>query len=226
MKLVIVRHGQSEWNKKNLFCGWTDVELSEQGVEEAKQAGQKIKNSGIKFDVAFTSYLKRANKTLDYVLDELGQDLPIKKSWRLNERHYGALQGLNKDETRAKYGDEQVHLWRRSADTRPPALDPEDERAPIHDPLYNGVDSNLLPLHENLLDTCKRLEPYFEAEIRPVLLAGKNVLISAHGNSLRALRYILEGLTPEEIIKIEIPTGQPFVYELDENLKILSQKYL
>ncbi len=226
MKLVIVRHGQSEWNKKNLFCGWTDVELSEQGVEEAKQAGQKIKNSGIKFDVAFTSYLKRANKTLDYVLDELGQDLPIKKSWRLNERHYGALQGLNKDETRAKYSDEQVHLWRRSADTRPPALDPEDERAPIHDPLYKDVDSALLPLHENLLDTCKRLEPYFEAEIRPVLLAGKNVLISAHGNSLRALRYILEGLTPEEIIKIEIPTGQPFVYELDENLKILSQKYL
>ncbi len=226
MKLVIVRHGQSEWNKQNLFCGWTNVDLSEQGVDEAKQAGKLIEQSGINFDIAFTSYLKRANDTLDYILAELGQKMPIKKSWRLNERHYGALQGLNKDETRAKYGHEQVYLWRRSADVRPPALEPSDERAPINDELYKDVDPKLLPLHENLIDTCNRLQHYFDAEIKPQLLAGKNVLIAAHGNSLRALRYILEGLTPEQVIKIEIPTGKPFVYELDQNLQIISKKYL
>ncbi len=227
MKLVIVRHGQSEWNKKNLFCGWTNVELSEQGVQEAKDAGQKIKQSGIDFDIAFSSYLKRANKTLEYILEELNKkDLPVKKSWRLNERHYGALQGLNKDETREKYGAEQVHLWRRSADIRPPALEIDDERAPINDELYKDVDPKLLPLHENLIDTCERLRPYYEQEIKPELLAGKNVLIAAHGNSLRALRYLLENMTPEEVIKIEIPTGKPFVYELDDDLNIVDKGYI
>ena len=227
MKLVLVRHGQSMWNLENRFTGWTDVELSEQGIKEAKEAGKVLKEKGFNFDVAYTSVLKRANDTLKYILEELGeQDIPVKKSWRLNERHYGALQGLNKDETKEKYGEEQVLLWRRSTDVRPPALSKDDERYPGNDPKYSNLKENELPTTENLIDTIERVMVYWNSDIKKDLEAGKRVIIAAHGNSLRGLIKYLDNMTDEEIIKLELQTGNPICYELDDNLKPIRHYYL
>ena len=227
IKLVLVRHGQSMWNLENRFTGWTDVELSEQGIEEAKEAGKVLKEKGFKFDVAYTSVLKRANDTLKYILEELDEnDIPIKKSWKLNERHYGALQGLNKDETRAKYGDEQVLLWRRSTDVKPPELSEDDERYPGNDAKYKDLSKDELPTTENLLDTIKRVMDYWNSDIKKDLEDGKRVIIAAHGNSLRGLIKYLDNMTDEEIIKLELQTGNPICYELDDNLKPIKHYYL
>ena len=227
IKLVLVRHGQSLWNLENRFTGWTDVELSEQGIEEAKEAGKLLREEGYHFDIAYTSLLKRANDTLTYILEELNEkNIPIEYSYRLNERHYGALQGLNKDETRKQYGEEQVKLWRRSADVRPPALTKDDPRYPGNDPKYASLNSDELPLTENLLDTVNRVVPYYEEKIKPALLTGKKVIIVAHGNSLRGLIKYLDGVSDEEIVNIEIPTGNPLIYELDENLTPIKHYYL
>ena len=227
IKLVLVRHGQSMWNLENRFTGWTDVELSEQGIKEAKEAGKVLKEKGYGFDVAYTSVLKRANDTLGYILEELEeQDIPVKKSWRLNERHYGALQGLNKDETKEKYGEEQVLLWRRSTDVRPPALSKDDERYPGNDSKYSELKENELPTTENLIDTIKRVMEYWNSDIVKDLEAGKRVIIAAHGNSLRGLIKYLDNMTDEEVIKLELQTGNPICYELDENLKPIRHYYL
>ena len=227
IKLVLVRHGQSMWNLENRFTGWTDVELSEQGIKEAKEAGKVLKEKGFNFDVAYTSVLKRANDTLKYILEELGeQDIPVKKSWRLNERHYGALQGLNKDETKEKYGEEQVILWRRSTDVRPPALSKDDERYPGNDPKYSDLKENELPTTENLIDTIERVMVYWNSDIKKDLEEGKRVIIAAHGNSLRGLIKYLDNMTDEEIIKLELQTGNPICYELDDNLKPIRHYYL
>ena len=227
IKLVLVRHGQSMWNLENRFTGWTDVELSEQGIKEAKEAGKVLKEKGFSFDVAYTSVLKRANDTLGYILEELGeQDIPVKKSWRLNERHYGALQGLNKDETREKYGEEQVLLWRRSTDVRPPALSKDDERYPGNDPKYSELKEEELPTTENLIDTIERVMVYWNSDIVKDLKAGKKVIIAAHGNSLRGLIKYLDNMTDEEVIKLELRTGNPICYELDDNLKPIKHYYL
>ena len=218
IKLVLVRHGQSMWNLENRFTGWTDVELSEQGIKEAKEAGKVLKEKGFNFDVAYTSVLKRANDTLKYILEELGEEnIPVKKSWRLNERHYGALQGLNKDETKEKYGAEQVLLWRRSTDVRPPELSKDDKRYPGNDPKYSDLKENELPTTENLIDTIKRVMEYWNSDIKKDLEAGKRVIIAAHGNSLRGLIKYLDNMTDEEIIKLELQTGNPICYELDDN---------
>lgn len=226
-KLVLIRHGESEWNKENRFTGWTDVELSQKGREEARQAGQLLKNQGYSFDKAYTSVLKRANHTLDGVLLELGEtDIPVTRSWKLNERHYGALQGLNKAETAAKYGDEQVHEWRRSWDVRPPLLDSDDKRNPVLDPLYKGVPADQLPLGESLKDTVRRVVPFFESDIVPEIKAGKNVVIAAHGNSLRALVKFLDHISDDDIAGLDIPTGVPLVYELDDDMNPLRHYYL
>ena len=227
IKLVLVRHGQSMWNLENRFTGWTDVELSEQGIKEAKEAGKVLKEKGFNFDVAYTSVLKRANDTLKYILEELGeQDIPVKKSWRLNERHYGALQGLNKDETKEKYGAEQVLLWRRSTDVRPPELSKDDKRYPGNDPKYSDLKENELPTTENLIDTIERVMEYWDSDIKKDLEAGKRVIIVAHGNSLRGLIKYLDNMTDEEIIKLELQTGNPICYELDDNLKPIRHYYL
>lgn len=230
VKLVLIRHGQSAWNLENKFTGWTDVPLSENGVKEAHAAGKALKDNGYSFDIAFSSVLERANKTLDYVLEELGEsDIEKHYSWRLNERHYGALQGLNKAESAKKWGDEQVHIWRRSADIQPPALTKDDERWPGNQEKYVklGLTEDEMPLTECLVDTAKRVEPYWNEEIAPKLHDGKKVVIAAHGNSLRAIVMMLEHLTPEQIISVEIPTGKPLIYELDENdLKVLNKYYL
>lgn len=227
IKLVLVRHGQSMWNLENRFTGWTDVELSEQGIKEAKEAGKVLKEKGYGFDVAYTSVLKRANDTLKYILEELGeQDIPVKKSWRLNERHYGALQGLNKDETKEKYGEEQVLLWRRSTDVRPPALSKDDERYPANDPRYSDLKENELPTTENLIDTIERVMVYWNSDIKKDLEAGKRVIIAAHGNSLRGLIKYLDNMTDEEVIKLELQTGNPICYELDDNLRPIRHYYL
>lgn len=227
IKLVLVRHGQSQWNLENRFTGWTDVELSEQGVKEAKEAGKVLKEKGFEFDVAYTSVLKRANDTLNYILEELGEkDIPIKKSWRLNERHYGALQGLNKDETRQKYGAEQVLLWRRSTDVKPPELSEDDERYPGNDPKYSELPKEDLPKTENLIDTINRVMVYWNSDIKKDLQEGKRVIIAAHGNSLRGLIKYLDNMTDEEIIKLEIETGNPICYELDDDLKPITHYYL
>ena len=234
IKLVLLRHGQSEWNLKNLFTGWTDVELSEQGVREAHEAGKLLKANGYTFDVAFASTLKRANNTMDFALSEMGlSDLPKFYSWRLNERHYGALQGLNKAESAEKWGAEQVHLWRRSADVPPLALTREDERWPGNQKKYQDLIAagemtlDDCPLTECLIDTAKRVKPYWDEKIAPQIKAGKKVLIAAHGNSLRAIVMMLENMTPEQIVGVEIPTGKPLVYELDEkNLAVLNKYYL
>ena len=227
IKLVLVRHGQSQWNLENRFTGWTDVELSEQGVKEAREAGKVLKEKGFEFDVAYTSVLKRANDTLNYILEELGEkDIPIKKSWRLNERHYGALQGLNKDETREKYGAEQVLLWRRSTDVKPPELSEDDERYPGNDPKYSELPKEDLPKTENLIDTINRVMVYWDSDIKKDLLEGKRVIIAAHGNSLRGLIKYLDKMTDEEIIKLEIETGNPICYELDDDLKPITHYYL
>ncbi len=226
-KLVLIRHGESEWNKENRFTGWTDVELSQKGREEARQAGQLLKNQGYSFDKAYTSVLKRANHTLDGVLLELGEtDIPVTRSWKLNERHYGALQGLNKAETAAKFGDEQVHEWRRSWDVRPPLLDSDDKRNPVLDPLYKGVPADELPLGESLKDTVRRVVPFFESDIVPEIKAGKNVVIAAHGNSLRALVKFLDHISDDDIAGLDIPTGVPLVYELDDDMNPLRHYYL
>lgn len=227
IKLVLVRHGQSMWNLENRFTGWTDVELSEQGIKEAKEAGKVLKEKGFGFDVAYTSVLKRANDTLGYILEELGeQDIPVKKSWRLNERYYGALQGLNKDETKEKYGEEQVLLWRRSTDVRPPELSKDDERYPGNDPKYSELKENELPTTENLIDTIERVMVYWNSDIVKDLEAGKRVIIAAHGNSLRGLIKYLDNMTDEEVIKLELQTGNPICYELDDDLKPIRHYYL
>lgn len=227
IKLVLVRHGQSMWNLENRFTGWTDVELSEQGIKEAKEAGKVLKEKGFNFDVAYTSVLKRANDTLKYILEELGEkNIPVKRSWRLNERHYGALQGLNKDETKEKYGAEQVLLWRRSTDVRPPELSKDDKRYPGNDPKYSDLKENELPTTENLIDTIKRVMEYWNSDIKKDLEAGKRVIIAAHGNSLRGLIKYLDNMTDEEIIKLELQTGNPICYELDDNLKPIRHYYL
>lgn len=227
MKLVLVRHGESEWNRENLFTGWTDVELSDTGRAEAAQGGAALREAGFDFDLCYTSYLKRAIHTLNIVLDQMDRSwLPVTKSWRLNERHYGALQGLNKAETAAKYGDDQVLIWRRSFDVRPPALEPGDERDPHGQAMYRDVDPALLPYHECLEDTIARAWPYFEDEIRPQMLAGKRVLIAAHGNSLRALVKEFDGLTSEQIVGVNIPTGVPLVYTFDRDFHVLDKRYI
>lgn len=226
-KLVFVRHGQSEWNLKNLFTGWTDVDLSEEGIRQAKEAGAKIKAAGIKFDLAFTSVLKRAIKTCHYALEESDQLwVPEIKSWRLNERHYGALQGLNKAETAKKYGEEQVHVWRRSYDVLPPALDKDAETSSFHDRRYASLPVEVIPQHESLKVTLDRVMPFWEDQIAPAIKEGKTVLVAAHGNSLRALAKHLEKISDADIMGLEIPTGQPLVYELDENLDVLKRYYL
>lgn len=227
MKLVLVRHGQSVWNLENRFTGWTDVELSNNGIKEAKEAGKLLKENEFTFDVAYTSVLKRANETLNIILKELGEEnIPIHYSWKLNERHYGALQGLNKDDTRKKYGDEQVKIWRRSAFVRPPLLNEEDDRYPGMDDKYKDLKKSELPLGECLMDTLKRVIDYYETEIKKSLLSGQNVIIAAHGNSLRALIKYLEDISDDDIMNVEIPTGKPYVYELDDNLNIINKYHL
>lgn len=226
IKLVLVRHGQSVWNLENRFTGWTDVGLSEKGVKEAIEAGKLLKNKGYIFDIAYTSFLKRANDTLDYILKELNINVPIKYSWRLNERHYGALQGLNKDETREKYGDEQVHLWRRSADVRPPALTIDDPRYPGNDSKYKDLSKDELPLTENLLDTVDRVVKYYKSDIKKDLLDKKKIIIVAHGNSLRGLMKYLDNLSNDEVVSLEIATGRPICYELDDKLKPIRHYYI
>ena len=227
IKLVLVRHGQSMWNLENRFTGWTDVELSEQGIEEAKEAGKVLKEKGFKFDVAYTSVLKRANDTLEYILKEMNeQNIPVKKSWRLNERHYGALQGLNKKETADKYGEEQVHLWRRSNEVRPPELKEDDPRYPGNDPKYKDLSKDELPKTENLIDTINRVLPYWNSDILPDIKDGKRVIIVAHGNSLRALIKYLDNISDDDIAGVEVATGNPICYELDDNLKPIRHYYL
>ncbi len=226
-KIVLLRHGESAWNKENRFTGWTDVDLSEKGLSEAKKAGEVLKKEGFVFDVAFTSVLKRAIRTLWITLD--GMDLmwiPVYNSWRLNERHYGALQGLNKAETAAKYGDQQVLVWRRSYDTPPPVLEKNDPRNPAKDPRYEGLEPDEVPLTECLKDTVARFLPYWHETIAPVVKSGKRVIIAAHGNSLRALVKYLDNVSDEEIVGLNIPTGMPLVYELDDNLKPIKHYYL
>lgn len=225
--VVLLRHGESIWNKENRFTGWTDVDLSEKGIQEAHDAGRLLKTEGYVFDVAFTSVLKRAIRTLWIVLDQMDQMwIPIHLSWRLNERHYGALQGLNKAETAARYGEEQVLIWRRSYDIRPPALDPTDSRSPAYDPRYKDIDPKDIPLTECLKDTVERFLPYWHGTISPVIKSGKRVIISAHGNSLRALVKYLDNIPDEKIVHLNIPTGIPLVYKLDENLRAISSQYL
>ena len=226
-KLVLVRHGQSIWNQENLFTGWTDVDLSEQGRAEARSAGQEILREKIAIDCAFTSVLKRAIRTLWIALDQLDQMwIPVEKSWRLNERHYGALQGLNKAETAAKHGDAQVLVWRRSYDIPPPPLALDDERHPGKDARYAGLDAADLPLTESLKETVARFLPYWHGTIAPAITSGKRVIVAAHGNSLRALVKYLDDISESEIVELNIPTGIPLVYELDANLKPLRHYYL
>lgn len=226
-KLVMIRHGESEWNKLNLFTGWTDVDLSEKGNEEALLAGQILLQEGYDFDVCYTSYLKRAIHTLNNVLKEMDREwLPVIKSWKLNERHYGALQGLNKSETAQKYGEEQVKIWRRSFDVKPPVLDDDDERSAKKAAMYRDVDPALIPSCESLETTIERVVPYFNEVIRKDMDAGKRVIIAAHGNSLRALVKYFDHLTPEEILNINIPTAVPLVYEFDDNYNVIRSYYL
>lgn len=226
-KLVLLRHGESSWNKENRFTGWTDVDLSEKGRQEAKAAGETLKKEGFVFDVAYTSVLKRAIRTLWTTLDIMDlMWIPVYNSWRLNERHYGALQGLNKSETAAKYGDDQVLVWRRSYDVPPPALETKDPRYPGSDPRYATLTPKELPLTECLKDTVARFLPYWHETIAPAVLSGKRVIIAAHGNSLRALVKYLDNVSDEEIIGLNIPTGLPLVYELDDNLKPIKHYYL
>lgn len=225
--LVMVRHGQSEWNLANKFTGWVDVDLSEKGEKEAIEAGKKIKEAGIVFDHAHTSILKRAIKTCNYVLEYSEQlFVPVEKTWRLNERHYGALQGLNKAETAEKYGDEQVHIWRRSYDTLPPTLSEEAQEEQLNMRQFKNLPKDVIPTAENLKITLERALPYFFDNIAPQLLKDETVLVAAHGNSLRALVKHIEGISDEDIMDLEIPTGQPLVYELDDDLKMVKKYYL
>ena len=226
-KLVLLRHGESVWNKENLFTGWTDVDLSEKGIQEAKQAGILMKDHKFEFDIAFVSVLKRALRTLWITLDEMDQLwIPWERSWRLNERHYGGLQGLNKAQTAEKHGDEQVHIWRRSYDVPPPELEKTDERYPGHFRMYGNVPEKELPTTESLKDTVERFLPYWHDRIAPAIKEGKRVIIAAHGNSLRALVKYLDNISDEEIPGLNIPTGIPLVYELDDDLRPLKHYYL
>jgi 2,3-bisphosphoglycerate-dependent phosphoglycerate mutase len=225
--LVLIRHGESTWNKENRFTGWTDVDLSDRGREEARAAGQLLRDGGYTFDLAFTSVLKRAIRTLWAALDEL--DLlwiPVVKDWRLNERHYGALQGLNKAETAAKHGETQIKIWRRSYDIPPPALTVDDDRHPSHDPRYAGLDPRRLPLTESLKETVERFLPYWHESIAPAIRSGKRVIIAAHGNSLRALVKYLDHVSEADIVELNIPTGIPLVYELNDDLTPIRHYYL
>lgn len=226
-KLVLLRHGESVWNKQKRFTGWADVDLSDEGVRQARQAGCLLRDDGYAFDVAYTSVLKRSIRTLWIVLDELDQMwIPVHRSWRLNERHYGALQGLNKPETAAKYGDEQVHKWRRSFDTRPPSLEPSSEHYPGNDPRYRDLSEAELPLSECLDDTVTRFLPYWHETMAPAVAQGQRIIISAHGNTLRALVMHLDGISKADISSLNIPTGVPLVYELDDELTALRSYYL
>lgn len=226
-KLVLLRHGESAWNKENRFTGWTDVDLSEKGIAEATEAGKTLLKEGYTFDVAFTSVLKRAIRTLWITMDEMDlMWIPVIRDWRLNERHYGALQGLNKAETAKKFGEAQVKIWRRSYDTQPPALTPDDERYPGHDPRYASLTKEQLPLTECLKDTVARFLPAWHEQIAPAVKSGKRVLIVAHGNSLRALVKYLDDISDQDIVGLNIPTGMPLVYELDEQLKPIKHCYL
>ncbi|HEV7777049.1 MAG TPA: 2,3-diphosphoglycerate-dependent phosphoglycerate mutase [Luteibacter sp.] len=225
-KLVLIRHGQSLWNQENRFSGWADVDLSEQGIAEAAEAGRLLKEAGFSFDIAHTSVLKRAIRTLWHVQDAMDQMwIPVLTTWRLNERHYGALTGLNKAETAAKYGNEQVHIWRRSYDIPPPALKPEDNEA-AHDPRYAGLEPGQIPLTECLKDTVERVLPYWHETLAPEIRNGRNVLVAAHGNSLRALIKYLDGISDDDIVELNIPNGIPLVYEFDESLRPLRRYYL
>lgn len=226
-KLVLIRHGQSVWNLENRFTGWTDVDLSQNGLEEARQAGRILKKNGYKFDMAFTSVLKRAIRTLHIVLDEMDlMWLPVFKSWRLNERHYGALQGLNKAETAAKYGEEQVHIWRRSVDVRPPELETTDSRYEAADPRYSELKEGEFPRTENLEDTEERVLKYWHDYIAPAIKDNKKIIISAHGNTIRALVRYLDDIPSDGIVSLNIPTGIPLVYELDDNIRPNRHYYL
>ena len=226
-KVVLLRHGESVWNKENLFTGWTDVDLSEKGVEEARQAGRLMKEEGYTFDRAYTSVLTRAIRTLDLALLEMGLSwIPVHKSWRLNERHYGGLQGFNKAQMAEKEGEEKVHIWRRSYDVPPPALEETDERFPGRDRLYATIPKNELPRTECLKDTVDRFLPYWRVEIAPAIMEGKRLIIAAHGNSLRALVKYLDGISDEDIPALNIPTGIPLVYELDDALQPIKNYYL
>jgi len=227
IKLVLLRHGQSEWNLENRFTGWTDVDLTEEGIAQARHAGQLLKERGYSFDIAFTSVLKRAIKTLDFALEEM--DLlwiPVQKSWRLNERFYGALQGLNKAEVAARYGEEQVHKWRRDPHEHPPALDNADPRYPGNDPRYKDLTERELPVTENLSETMNRVLPYWSETIMHAIRNNQKVIIAAHGNSLRALIQYIDHLTDEEVTQLDIPTGVPWVYELDEDFNRVRHYYL
>lgn len=227
MKLVLVRHGESEWNKLNLFTGWTDVDLSEKGVEEAHEAGKTLKREGYDFDICYTSYLKRAIHTLNNILFEMDREwLPVIKNYNLNERHYGALQGLNKSETAAKYGEDQVKLWRRSYDVQPPSLEAKDDRNPANQAAYRCEDKSLLPLTESLKDCVARVVPFYENVIKKDMIEGKRVLIAAHGNSLRSLVKYLSNISDDEIVGVNIPTGVPLVYEFDDNFNVIKSYYL
>ena len=222
MKLVLVRHGESQWNLENRFTGWTDVDLTQKGIEEAKKGGQTLKEGGFIFDVAYTSYQKRAIKTLNYILEEIDQlYLPVYKTWRLNERHYGALQGLNKAETAKKYGDEQVHIWRRSFDVAPPSIDKNSEYYPKSDRRYADLVDSDIPLGESLKDTIARVLPYWHSDISKSLQEGKNVIVAAHGNSLRALIKYLLNISNEDILNLNLTTGKPLIFEMDKDLKVL-----
>ena len=226
-KLVLVRHGESACNKLNLFTGWTDVDLSEKGHEEAKAAGEILKKEGYDFDVCYTSYLKRAIHTLNHILDSMDRNwLPVVKAWELNERHYGALQGLNKSETAEKYGEDQVKIWRRSYDVKPPALELTDKRHPKNDPMFRNVDPKNLPANESLETTVARAVPYFNNVIKKDMEAGKRVIIAAHGNSLRALVKYFDNMSNDAIIGVNIPTGIPLVYEFDNDFKVVKHYYL
>jgi 2,3-bisphosphoglycerate-dependent phosphoglycerate mutase len=226
-KIVLLRHGESTWNQENRFTGWTDVDLTEKGRAEAVAAGQLLKKEGFRFDIAFTSVLKRANKTLNVVLEELDQLwIPVEHSWRLNERHYGALQGLNKAETAAKYGDDQVKVWRRAYDTPPPPLPEGDPRIDADDPRYAEMAPGEFPRTECLKDTVARFVPYWLQTIAPTVKSGKRVIIAAHGNSLRALIKYLDNVSDADIVELNIPTAQPLVYELDADLKPIKHYYL
>jgi len=226
-KVVLIRHGESIWNKENRFTGWTDVDLSEKGISEAHKAGQFLKKEDYVFDAAFTSVLKRAIRTLWITLDEMDlMWIPVNNSWRLNERHYGALQGLNKSETAAKFGEDQVKIWRRSYDIPPPVLETSDPRFPGNDPRYKTLSKSELPLTECLKDTVARFLPYWHKEIAPAVSSGKRVIIAAHGNSLRALVKYLDGVSDSEIVSLNIPTGIPLVYELTDDLKPVKHYYL
>ena len=226
-KLVLIRHGESTWNKENRYTGWTDVDLSPKGIEEAHEGGRTLRERGYVFDIGYTSVLKRAIKTYDIVTDEIDQMwIPVERSWRLNERHYGALQGLNKAQTAAEFGEAQVKIWRRSYDVRPPALTAEDERYPGRDPRYASLTKDELPLTECLKDTVARFLPFWHETVTPVIKSGRRVLIVAHGNSLRALVKYLDNISDADIVELNIPTGMPLVYELDDDLKPIRSYYL